>query len=226
VPLEKILVVGPGPGNDEAAGGEDRPLRTHFFGILGSYPKKVHPTLPDFCDADKSWRSKSRYTMELKPVDPLFGGIPDCYAIDKGGVANNGLITLRHRVNDLNPLPPVRVGKVSDGMSKTAMVGESAFGDPENRSRSWYIGLTGEWAYNVKSLYEPINIGCRGNAPWVCTNPSRNVMGFGSEHPGGGAHFVMGDGSVHFLSENIQLVVYLALGSRSADDLVSDDVFN
>jgi prepilin-type N-terminal cleavage/methylation domain-containing protein len=224
VPVEKVLIVGPGPGNDEAAAGEDLPLRTHYFGILGTYPKKVHPLMFDYCD--KPSRPKSRYTMELEKTSSLLGGTPSCYALGKGGIANNGLIVRRHFINDLNPLQPVRVGRVSDGMSKTAMVGESAFGDPENRNRTWHIGVTGEWAYNVKNLYEPINTGCRGNAPWVCTNPDRNVIGFGSEHPGGGAHFVMGDGSVHFMSENIELIVFLAMGSRSADDLVTDDVFN
>jgi hypothetical protein len=76
----------------------------------------------------------------------------------------------------------------------------------------------------VKNVADSINSACRGPSP--CTNPPRNNMGFGSEHAGGGCHFVMGDGSVHFMSENIEKLILLALASRSADDTVTDDVFN
>jgi prepilin-type processing-associated H-X9-DG protein len=75
----------------------------------------------------------------------------------------------------------------------------------------------------VKNIWISINSGCRGPSP--CANPKRNNIGFGSEHPGGGCHFVMGDGSVHFMSENIDLTVLVALGSRAADDMVTDDVY-
>ena len=37
---------------------------------------------------------------------------------------------------------------------------------------------------------------------------------FGSQHSGG-ANFVMADGSVHFLSENINLAIYRFLGTRA-----------
>ena len=37
---------------------------------------------------------------------------------------------------------------------------------------------------------------------------------FGSLHPGG-CHFAMADGSVHFLSEHIDLAAYRGLGARN-----------
>jgi hypothetical protein len=37
---------------------------------------------------------------------------------------------------------------------------------------------------------------------------------FGSNHPGG-CHMVMGDSSVHFISETIDLAVYKQLGARN-----------
>ena len=40
------------------------------------------------------------------------------------------------------------------------------------------------------------------------------VGGFGSWHTGG-AQFSLGDGSVRFLSENIDLVIYESLGKRA-----------
>jgi prepilin-type N-terminal cleavage/methylation domain-containing protein len=219
VPLERVLISGPGGGEDTAGESVDLPLRTHYFGVLGTNPKLVHPTMLDYCD--KPSRPASRYHMELEGAKSL--GTPNCYALGKGGIGTNGLIVRRHITNDLNPQPPVRAGRVSDGMSKTIMVGESAFGDPERHTRAWQIGVTGEYAYSVKNIADAINSACRGPSP--CTNPERNNMGFGSEHAGGGAHFVMGDGSVHFMSENIEKLTFLALGSRAADDPINDAVF-
>jgi hypothetical protein len=220
-PIESVLISGPGGGEDTAGESVDLPLRTHYFGVLGTNPQKVHPEMLDYCD--KPSRPKSRYTMELEPSTGF--GTPNCYASGKGGIATNGLIIRRHITNVLEPQPPVRVGRVSDGMSKTILVGESAFGDPKRHTRTWHIGVTGEYAYSVKNIHDSINSACRGDLPYVCTNPARNNIGFGSEHAGGGCHFVMGDGSVHFMSENIERLVFLAMGSRSGDDVVGDEAF-
>jgi prepilin-type N-terminal cleavage/methylation domain-containing protein len=216
--LEAVLISGPGGGEDSAGESVDLPLRTHYFGVLGAHTS-AHPSQLDFCGAA---RATSKYTMELEGGGGR--GTPNCYAIGKGGIATNGLIVRRHITNDLNAQPPVRVGRVADGMSKTVMVGESSFGDPNSHTRAWQIGVTGEYAYSVKNVFQAINSGCRGPTP--CTNPARNNIGFGSQHPGGGTHFVMGDGSVHFISENIDLLTLIAMASRSADDTVTDDALN
>jgi hypothetical protein len=44
---------------------------------------------------------------------------------------------------------------------------------------------------------------------------------FSSQHVGG-SHFVLGDGSVRFIGENIDLGIYQHLATRSAGDLVTD----
>jgi prepilin-type N-terminal cleavage/methylation domain-containing protein len=221
-PLEYVFVSAPAAQDDTGFGNrKDSPLRTHFFGIMGGNPKSLHPNPPDFCAAVE-FRTISPYAMDTLP--PPRPGLPGaCYAVDKGGMGNNGLIIRRHTINTLEEKAPVRAGRCSDGLSKTLMVGESSFGDPDAGTRSWQIGVTGEYAYSVKNVAEAINSGCRGPAP--CTNPSRNNIGFGSEHPGGGCHFVMGDGSVHFLSENIEFKLLIALASRAAGDEVPDDAF-
>jgi prepilin-type N-terminal cleavage/methylation domain-containing protein len=46
-------------------------------------------------------------------------------------------------------------------------------------------------------------------------------VSFGSYHIGG-AHFTLGDGSVKFLSENIDLNLYRGLGSRNGNEVVGD----
>ena len=53
------------------------------------------------------------------------------------------------------------------------------------------------------------------------TNSSLAVGGFGSYHPGG-SQFAMGDGSVQFISQTIDVLVYLNLANR-ADNQLTDD---
>jgi type II secretory pathway pseudopilin PulG len=219
-PLEFVFVSAPAAQDDTGFGNRpDSPLRTHFFGILGGNPQLVSPNPPDFCDP--AYRKISPYTMELEPSSGR--GTPNCYARARGGIGTNGLIVRRHVMNLPDEQPPVRLSRCTDGTSKTFMVGESAFGDPNDGTRSWQIGVTGEYAYSVKNVACAIN-SC-GRGPGL-VNADRNNIGFGSEHGGGGCHFVMGDGSVHFMSENIELVVMFALASRQAADEVGDDVFN
>lgn len=46
-------------------------------------------------------------------------------------------------------------------------------------------------------------------------------IGFRSFHPGG-ANFCLGDGSVRFISQNIDGVTYRALGSRAGGETVGN----
>ena len=57
--------------------------------------------------------------------------------------------------------------------------------------------------------------GCNLNNSWVVS------MGFKSRHVGG-AQFLLGDGSVRFLSENIDYVTYQRLGSRNDGGFVGE----
>ncbi len=61
-----------------------------------------------------------------------------------------------------------------------------------------------------RNIANPIN-STKYNANW------HNVS-FGSNHPGG-AQFALGDGKVAFLSENIDLLTYKALGSREGEEV-------
>jgi prepilin-type processing-associated H-X9-DG protein len=64
-----------------------------------------------------------------------------------------------------------------------------------------------------------------GDRPQVpTTTPKRitvNDLPFGSFHKGG-ANFCFGDGAVHYLVDNIDSAVYLAVGSRNGDEVTSD----
>ncbi|MFO0788573.1 MAG: DUF1559 domain-containing protein [Pirellulales bacterium] len=64
-----------------------------------------------------------------------------------------------------------------------------------------------------------------GDRPEVPDSTPRKItcndLPFGSQHKGG-ANFAMGDGSVHFLVDNLDSKVYLGLGSRNGEEAVGD----
>ena len=60
------------------------------------------------------------------------------------------------------------------------------------------------------------------NAFFTSTVPQPQSAGYGSMHTGG-AHFLMGDGSVRFLSQNMDMVTYRVISLRIADGAVAGD---
>lgn len=126
---------------------------------------------------------------------------------------------------------PVAIRKVTDGLSKTFMFFESA-GRPLNYVRSQQVGEmpTGsppirykdtQWADdNVYGLwgnvFDPTK--CPITSIMNCDNYSE-IYAF---HPGG-AHFLYGDGSVSFLSENTNIDTFISLFTAAADDLISEN---
>lgn len=141
------------------------------------------------------------------PMDtpfPNLGSTPDCH----NTADCNGLIW---RANYLNP---VQLRKISDGTSKTFMVGESVVAQ-DYHSAAFFAD--GSWA----TCGNPLNY-------FILPEEERNVKndnwqaarGFKSLHPGG-AHFVMADGSVQFVSESIDHSVYRGLSTRAGSETVT-----
>lgn len=103
-------------------------------------------------------------------------------------------------------LRATRIGlrDVSDGTSNTLAFGEEAIGTMPFGFRQWLD------PFSVTSTIRGIN------------NADRNVgyygQGFGSFHKGG-AQFTMADGSVRFVSENINIATLCFLGTRSQNDV-------
>jgi prepilin-type N-terminal cleavage/methylation domain-containing protein/prepilin-type processing-associated H-X9-DG protein len=116
----------------------------------------------------------------------------------------------------------VKLKEITDGTSKTLMIGESS---PEDgNSAAW--SSDGDWAitgvqlnWNWKASGECLggtgepNPGLRSCWPLV--------RGFRSNHPGG-VNFAMVDGSVQFISDTIEHTVYRAMSTREGGEVVSN----
>jgi len=128
----------------------------------------------------------------------------DTSAAGHGDFSRAGLM-LRH--------VSVRIGDATDGLSNTLQVGEISF-NTANCFRVYLRGCDGSPCGSVKNLVNGINV-----APYNGSNNFNNVS-FGSQHTGG-AHFLMGDGSTHFISQNIDFNVYRQLGSKAGGEVAS-----
>ena len=106
---------------------------------------------------------------------------------------------------------------VTDGLSNTFFVGEVYKGDDPNNSNRWLVGS--RHTDSLRSTENPIN-----------TKPTKGVIldlygnkvngAFMSLHRGG-AQFVYGDGHVVFISENIDLITYRAMATRSGGEAIA-----
>ena len=132
------------------------------------------------------------------------GSQPDCH----NTVECNGLLW-RNTYYE-----PIKLKTATDGLSQTFMVGESVVSQ-DFHSAAYFAD--GDWA----SCGIPLNFFLVGATDdemkferWC------EARGFKSLHPGG-AQFVMADGSVHFVNEGIDQLVYRGLATRNGDETAS-----
>jgi len=107
-----------------------------------------------------------------------------------------------------------RFADMTDGASNTFMIGEhrsnSSFQPP------WFS----TWAGVIPGGDDAI-VRILGTTDHTPNHPSNHIDDFSSYHVGG-AHFVFGDGSVRFVSSNINLQRYQSMATRSAGDITGD----
>lgn len=123
------------------------------------------------------------------------GTMPDCH--NKTGC--NGLF---YRCNYQEP---IRINDISDGTSNTFMVGEDV---PAHNRHSTAYYANGDYSSCHAALNYMPNPPTPGD--WW------NVISFRSLHPGG-AHFCMVDGSVHFVTEDIDYTLYRHLSTKGGE---------
>jgi prepilin-type N-terminal cleavage/methylation domain-containing protein/prepilin-type processing-associated H-X9-DG protein len=111
---------------------------------------------------------------------------------------------------------PVRAKSITDGTSKTFMIGEAVW------AYDWHAAAfyaNGDWA----TCSVPPNVLDANALAWTNTTPPQwwNVQGFRSRHPGG-LQFARADGSVQMVSETIDMDTYIALSTRGRGDSVKE----
>ena len=111
-------------------------------------------------------------------------------------------------------ISPIKIKDVTDGLSKTIAIGESAY-VPETKDFPVWIGAPGSDEPALFKTQPPSTINCRVRQKVLDPFASRPIdddCAF-SWHQGG-AQFSFADGSVHFLSESIEWMTYQNLGDR------------
>lgn len=112
-----------------------------------------------------------------------------------------------------------RQSQVVDGLSKTIFMGEVRPMCSVHAANGWSVSNNGQ---GLVSTVVPLNYdSCQTAHPDGCRRPCNWNMelGFKSAHPGG-AHILMGDGSIHFLGDYIDMRVYQLLGAKSDEKAV------
>lgn len=102
-----------------------------------------------------------------------------------------------------------RFRDIRDGLSQTFMVGERW----SEHGRSAWIGIVPEGEETLSRIV--------GTTDHVPNHEGGHFDDFGSYHSGG-CHFVLADGSVHFIASTIELTVYQSLATRSDADVVGE----
>ena len=167
------------------------------------------------------------------------------YHPDSGYLKTDGIFFMAGP--DSQPVPnqcTVRLADVTDGTSNTLFFGERCRSDPNYdtfaaQGWDWEFRFYGNWcgasrlvlSHNTLSSYTPINY----RLPFDYANragavPPANsaddfkyyidmrTCAFGSCHPGG-ANISLCDGSVHFFSETIPLIILRALSTRQGGEM-------
>jgi prepilin-type processing-associated H-X9-DG protein len=110
-----------------------------------------------------------------------------------------------------------RFKEVTDGLAKTICFGEVV--PAWCWWQTWAIQSWSTTGFPINHRNWDFESGVLGLS-FINSDASNNAsIVFRSRHPGG-AHFAMCDGSVHFLSEEMNFATYQALSSRAAGDML------
>ncbi len=115
----------------------------------------------------------------------------------------------------------VRLAQVVDGTSNTILMGEIRPDCSDHFTNGW-MHINSIWSATTA----PINFPTCPGSPALSDNCHKSdtwntSQGFKSQHVGG-AHFVLSDGSVRFISENVDYATYQKLGDRRDGQTVGE----
>jgi prepilin-type N-terminal cleavage/methylation domain-containing protein/prepilin-type processing-associated H-X9-DG protein len=125
------------------------------------------------------------------------------------------------------PMSRVRLTDVTDGASKTILIGEAAYFIRPHHYPIW-MGMFGDDGSVMFQTEDPINCNLSGVRSFPLTADQIGRTPHGSESDDcafswhtDGAYFAFVDGSVHYLSENVELRTYQLLGDRMDDEVIA-----
>jgi len=170
-------------GNSGEAANSIPCATTHYFGIMGPNARTTDPFTLTYNGATYSYR---------------VGG-----ATGNGAYACNGMLQqYQDNSGSITSGFVVKLTTVTDGLSNTLMVGERSVTPPGNLNdyRSWNRGNSGG-SGTTKNITYPIN------STNYDGSSNFNDISMGSPHTGG-ANFLLGDGSVRFLNQSLDMIVY------------------
>jgi prepilin-type N-terminal cleavage/methylation domain-containing protein len=120
-----------------------------------------------------------------------------------------------------------RLTEIADGTSNTLFVGERHTISTPGRGPFWADSFNLYDTGGAQQLYSqqlmPDYTQCQalvGNA-----NANYCKYGWGSLHAGGNINFVFGDGSVHAITPNINMIIFVALSTIAGGEVVPGDAF-
>jgi prepilin-type N-terminal cleavage/methylation domain-containing protein len=156
----------------------------------------------------------------------VVGGVTYTYrygnAGGNGAWSGHGILShYRETSGSISTFRIVRMSDVIDGTNNTLMLGELSLTLPvnmpgtstaqPNQYRSWLRGNNGGSA-TTKNVRYPINSNVYYNG-----NNNFNEICFGSHHPHG-CQFALGDASVRFVQQNMDLVPYMFAASMNGNE--------
>jgi prepilin-type N-terminal cleavage/methylation domain-containing protein len=151
-----------------------------------------------------------------------YNGINYTYRLGNGGAngawSGEGILTqYRDNPGSISTEFFTVMKDIIDGTTNTLMLAELSKTIPTglpNHYRTWIRGNNGG-SGATKNVTNPIN------STFYNGSNNFNDISFSSNHTGG-CHFTLADGSVRFVSENIDLNMYKALASRKSSEVIGE----
>jgi prepilin-type processing-associated H-X9-DG protein len=128
--------------------------------------------------------------------------------------SGHGMLSqLRENSGSISSHRVVKLTDATDGLTNTLMLGEMSMTMPGsiNQYRTFIRGNSGG-SGATKNIKFPIN------STFYNGSNNFNDISMGSNHSGG-ANFCLGDGSVRFINQNIDLSIYIAASSMDQGEL-------